>query len=287
LKLFTKIALGIAGFFASVAVICAVIAFASGFTWTDFQTMVRDGKFNIGPEDGLQIHLLGENDIDIDIDFGKKHHEDGTHYEVQEITGKCTKIDLEYGAGRLEIYYTNTTHITVEQDGVTGFSMEQEGDTLSIEGGLTVTGSSDASLIICIPEGMTFKEVDLEVGASVADIADLCADNISITVGAGQATISNIQADTMELEVGAGQAVVKNLLVEELDVEAGVGEVDIEIAGAEKDYNYNIECGIGDVNVGKKSYGGLGAEQTVSNPGATKQMDIECGIGKVIIKFIE
>ena len=138
-----------------------------------------------------------------------------------------------------------------------------------------------------IPQEMQFEDVELEIGASKADIKDLLADKLSITVGAGQADISKITAKKLELEVGAGQATAVQLEIEKLDVEAGIGQVNIALNGVQEDYNYNVECGIGNVVVGKASYGGLGAEQNVKNDGASKEINVECGIGEVRIKFQE
>ena len=132
---------------------------------------------------------------------------------------------------------------------------------------------------------MQFREVDMEIGASKADITDILADEISITVGAGKADISGITARQFELEVGAGEATVAQLSVDELDVNAGSGEVNITLNGVQEDYNYSVECGIGTVVVGENSYSGLGAEKSVKYDGATKRIEVECGIGAVNVKF--
>ena len=280
MKLFTKIALGIAGFFAGMAVICAIIAFSMGFTTNDFMDMVYAGKFQFDFGNDIEIHLFDEDD-EIELNHTTGHH--GSHHDATEESS--TKLDVEYGAGKLEIYYSDVSNITVEQEGVKDFRAEQEGDTFFVEGGLGITNNSKASLRILIPEGMQFEEIDLEIGASDANIRDLKAEEIDIVVGAGVANISNVNANVLNLEVGAGQANIQNLQVRTLDLETGVGKVNVEIFGAESDYNYNVECGIGEVKVGNHSYSGLGAEQNITNPNALYQMDIECGIGEVDVHF--
>ena len=107
-----------------------------------------------------------------------------------------------------------------------------------------------------------------------------------LVVGAGLATVSDVSASKFDVEVGAGEAVVENLSVQELNVDAGVGSVDIEINGAETDYNYDVTCGIGEVTIGDHSYGGMGTTQNIKYEGAENHIKIDCGIGEVNMHFI-
>lgn len=283
MKLFTKIALGVAGFFASIAVICLLVAFTLGFRWTDFQRMMYEGKFKFGPEDGFSF--FEDEDENTGVHYGEEHYSGSD--KVCEIPHECTRIFVEYGAGRLDISYGDVSYVQIVQENVPDFSVTSSDvdKTLYIEGGLEINGDADASLEIILPRNTQLEVMDLEIGASKAKIYDLAAKECSIVVGAGQAELSDICVDKLNLEVGAGQAEVKNLSVQELDVEAGVGQVDIEIAGAETDYNYNVECGIGKVVVGNRSFGGVGAEQNITNIGASHHMNIGCGIGQVDVHF--
>ena len=44
---------------------------------------------------------------------------------------------------------------------------------------------------------------------------------------------------------------------------------------------------ISSVVVGSSDYSGLGASQKIEHDGATKQLDVNCGIGEVRIRFME
>lgn len=266
-----------------------------GFKANDFLNMVEDGKFSINIGDG-QIHFFDyDEDLIIKIDGDDMLNTEAgvsegnvTTYEIEET---CESMDIEFGAGILDIYYDDVDCIKVQQTNITGFKVNVKNDTLVIGGGadvnIDVDDVDDRSLTIIIPSEMKFEEVELEIGASQADIKDIQTDKLSITVGAGQANISEITAKQFDLEVGAGQAMAVQLSVDKLDVEAGLGEVNVALNGVQEDYNYSVECGIGNVVVGKSSYGGLGAEQSVRNEGATKEINVECGIGEVVIKFKE
>lgn len=294
MKLFTKIALGIAGFFASVAVICMIIAFGMGFTLNDFRDMVYAGKFTFEFGDNMNIHLFDEDDY---FDETGIWNSDTHSEEVQDssdaqkrqhdVMHSCKKIYIEYGAGKLDIQYADVSYVQIMPENVEKFKFTTSDveESVHISGGLDVSDNSNASLTILLPRGTQLDKLDLEIGASQANLDGIIADEVSITVGAGDANLLNLTAGYLDLKVGAGSAKVTGLCVKNLDVEAGVGEVDIEIAGAESDYNYSVECGIGEVNVGNHTYGGVGAEQNITNPGAQHQVDIECGIGEVNMRF--
>ena len=104
-------------------------------------------------------------------------------------------------------------------------------------------------------------------------------------IGAGQAEISDLCAEALDIEVGAGQAELMNLDVKYLNATTGAGQITAELVGSEKDYNYDAECGIGEIVIGDNSYGGFGRDTHVENPGADRVLDIECGVGQIEIEF--
>ena len=57
------------------------------------------------------------------------------------------------------------------------------------------------------------------------------------------------------------------------------------MTGAQEDYNYDLECGVGNLDVGSDSYSGLGRENHISNTGADRKLELECGMGNVSVSF--
>jgi len=282
MKTFTKIMLIIAGVFASVGVICMVVAFAMGLTSEHLVDMVQDGRFSFDEGD---LHISFGDDTDIDIESNSEM-KDESIYTIKE---SCHSMDIEFGAGILDIYYDDVEYIQVKQTNIENLKVQVKNEKLYIREEsdihIDLDDIEDRSLTILIPKNMKFEEVELEIGASKADIKDIISKDISITVGAGQADVSKLTAKEFDLEVGAGQATAVQLDVEKLNVEAGMGQVNIALNGVQEEYNYNVECGIGNVTVGSASYGGLGAEQSIKHEGAIKEINVECGIGEVKIKF--
>lgn len=250
MKKFTRIALIISAIMAGIGLFCLIGSFAMGMSWAGLVDLAKNGKFNfrIGSS-GFGLSTAEETESSWSVDQNIK------------------KLEIELGAGSLEIYYDDVDEIQVWQDEVAGFETEMDGDTFKISGGTgVVINNGGGSIVLTIPKDMKFEEVQLEVGA-------------------GEAWIDELKADFLDVEVGAGEADFGHLDVKTLDAEVGVGELTAELVGSEEDYNYNIESGIGEIEIGDNSYGGFARSQNIANPGADRVIDMECGIGSVSISF--
>ena len=253
MKKFTKIAVVLAVIFAVVGIICVVSAFAMGFTWGNLKDMVNADKFNFAFE--LDDFHEGEKGI-----IGGQDEKKGNVITPNE---SFRNLDIEFGAGALEIVYTDVESVEVQNKNVQGFKCYVEENTLHIKGGLKVgVNSSAGSIVVNIPRNMIFDEFDLELDA-------------------GNANISGLVANSVDIGVGAGDVELKGLDTKALDAEVGAGDLYIELVGGESDYNYEAECGIGDIKIGATSVSGMGGSKKTNNPGASRFLDLECGIGEI------
>lgn len=233
---FIKFCLRLSLFFAILGSVAIIAAFAMGLNWNQLKEMA----INIDDPRGSSSSICNEG------------------YD---------KLDIECAAGTVILFYDNVDEIKVEQQGIKNFSCDINGDTLRIGGGKKVFGNdSKGKIMIRIPNGFVFKEVDMEIGAGQADVKDLCAEEFDI-------------------EVGAGQAVLKNIDVTYMNAKTGAGQIQAELAGCVEDYKYDIESGVGEILIGENSYSGLGRESHIENPGAHRELDVECGVGQIVIQF--
>lgn len=248
MKKFTKVALIFAVIFAIIGAICIVVSFALGLTWDKVSGMVREGKFNFAiSSDGFYVEESEGTVTTVDEDF--------------------RNLDIEFSAGTLEVVYADVEEVEVQQENVHGFKRYVKEHTLHIEGGTKIgLNNAGGTIIVRIPKDMTFDEVDLEFGA-------------------GEAKLTGLVADSVDIEVGAGEAKLIGLDVKELNAETGAGELYAELVGSETDYNYDAECGIGEIKIGTTSISGLGGSKETRNPGANRFMDLECGVGQIQIEF--
>ncbi len=156
-----------------------------------------------------------------------------------------------------------------------------------------------------VPEDYHYRDVDIELGAGVLEFEELDADRVSMKVGAGQIVAEDLRADSLEAEIGMGQLELENVYVQglkadigmgdltvegildgDVDVSCSMGNVDIEIEGSQKDFNYTIEGSMGNIDLGSASYSGFGVSKRIDN-GARKNMEIECEAGNITISFTD
>lgn len=161
-------------------------------------------------------------------------------------------------------------------------------------------------------EGGTFSgtlleadAVQLEIGAGNLTVNRLNAQDLTISIGAGKAEIDSMQAQNAVIEIGAGDLKMKEFSVESVEMEVGMGNLDadgniaehadiqcdmgnvtINLEGKEKDYNYNVECSMGNAKVGALKLSGIAAEHYVDN-GSQRFLDVECAMGNVTIRFAD
>lgn len=142
------------------------------------------------------------------------------------------------------------------------------------------------TLMIQLPKDRQLEDVSLEVGAGQLTIESIKTGCLDIEVGAGQAIARDFEVKDLNVDCGAGQAKLTGAVNRKVEIDCGVGAVEASLAGTEKDFNYQLKCDIGELQIGTESYTGLGNKRHIDN-GAGKQMDVECGIGKVDISFGE
>ena len=115
---------------------------------------------------------------------------------------------------------------------------------------------------------------------------EIQVDRLKVEVGTGEfegnASVTTKEAD---LQIGTGSMTFTDLSAEKTSGECGLGGLDLTMTGDEKDYNYDLQCGIGNMDVGSDSYSGFGKEDHISNTGADRKMDLECGMGNVAVSF--
>ena len=238
MKRFTKVALIIAAIVGGIGICCLVGAVAKGLTWRMVADMATDGRFSFGPDELAELGIGdGRNEI-------KDTQAKGSVTKVEEA---FRSLDVELGAGKVEISYADVEKVEVEQEETPGFRCYVEESTLHVEGGKKFgVNYNNAKIVIRIPRNYSFAEFELEVDAGEAIVEGIVANEASINVDAGKATIEKLDA-------------------KKVDGSADAGELYLEVVGKKEDYSYNLECDIGTIRIGGESYTGLGANSNCSD----------------------
>lgn len=113
---------------------------------------------------------------------------------------------------------------------------------------------------------------------------DISAGDLSVEVGVGNGVVHNFQATEASLECGTGTLEATGSATQELDMENDVGNIIYHAAGNQKEYNYEISCGTGEIVIGEEVYYGIKPEEKINN-NAQKLINIECNVGDITVDF--
>ena len=232
-------------------------------------------------------------------DSGQTDSTSSATYQGQQSVDKNQVDSLHLEAHRSEIQICQV-------DGSEEFSVKTDGQyQVYVENGVLHIKADQKQnkneLFIGIPKDFKFTEAEFELAASNVTIADLVAKEFDLELGAGRVEIENLTADQAEIEVGAGEVVITDGEITKLDTNVGMGDItfsgnikqhadvechmgntDLILEAKLDDYNYEIECGAGNVDIGKESYSGLSKKKIIDHQ-KNATIKIECNLGNVSI----
>lgn len=213
-----------------------------------------------------------------------------TAENIHETFTGVTEIDMDLAAGEVYFVEGEGSEVRVDTDNLSqrlGFKCYMDGNELKLTSKKRFSGVNNigrGTITVYIPKEMTFEEVSLSMGAGSLKVYEIYARDFSVEIGAGEVVISKFQADEAEFECGAGSITASGDVRSLADIHCGVGSIVYTASGREEEYNYDIECGVGEVICGDNSYSGLGKDRHIDN-NADKDISIEGGVGSVIIDF--
>ncbi|MCI8779442.1 MAG: DUF4097 domain-containing protein [Lachnospiraceae bacterium] len=108
-------------------------------------------------------------------------------------------------------------------------------------------------ITVTLPEGIDLQDVTIDAGAAKLNIDFLGCNTIGLEVSAGDANIQSLSAETADISVDVGK-----LNIEQYQI---TGSAD-------------IECSVGDLNLGSKRY---------ANDNLCSSLNVECALGNVDI----
>lgn len=220
------------------------------------------------------------------------------------MVNRVTDLDVNVGATTVYIYEsqddktvrieTNNEHINSWQDGNTLHVVEKSHLYLS-------SLFSDGDLVVYVPVGMKFDEVEINAGAGTLKIEKMVTNKLDLKLGAGKTSIDELEVkeearidggaglteikngdlNNLDLELGAGKAEVKAKLSGNNKIHSGAGKLELDLIGREADYKLMLDKGIGSVKVNGESQ----KDDTIYGQGKNL-VEIESGVGAVEINMI-
>ena len=197
------------------------------------------------------------------------------------------EISLKYDELLIQEYDGDKIRVNVANDAKNDVVVKETSGKITITDTRSGNVKKKKQIKVIVPSGKDFDTVSLGVDMGTIDLeCDLKVQELSVEVGAGEFSgYGNITAAYCDLQVGDGTIDIDQIDVQKLNADCGAGEIDMVVTGKEKDYNYELSCGMGEIDLENSEYSGLGIEKTISNEGAQKDMVLECGMGEIDVEF--
>ena len=197
------------------------------------------------------------------------------------------EISLKYDELLIQEYDGDKIRVNVANDAKNDVVVKETSGKITITDTRSGNVKKKKQIKVIVPSGKDFDTVSLGVDMGTIDLeCDLKVQELSVEVGAGEFSgYGNITAAYCDLQVGAGTIDIDQLDIQKLNADCSAGEIDMVVTGKEKDYNYDLSCGMGELNLEDSEYSGIGIEKNISNEGARKDMVLECGMGEIDVEF--
>ena len=197
------------------------------------------------------------------------------------------EISLKYDELLIQEYDGDKIRVNVANDAKNDVVVKETSGKITITDTRSGNVKKKKQIKVIVPSGKDFDTVSLGVDMGTIDLeCDLKVQELSVEVGAGEFSgYGNITAAYCDLQVGAGTIDIDQLDIQKLNADCGAGEIDMVVTGKEKDYNYDLSCGMGEIDLEDSEYSGIGIEKNISNEGARKDMVLECGMGEIDVEF--
>ena len=232
--------------------------------------------------DGISLGFINDNSQIFDNDYEK--YPEGS-YEIRDI--EAVKLEIQVGAGKLDVKYYDGDCVKLEVGEHDQMQCFVEKNTLKIIGGLKFDVlDTDSDMTVYLPEKNSYDKIFVKVGAGNLTIEKLCGKDVAVDVGMGNVILSGLNAENMDANVGMGNLAIEGSLTGDATVDCGMGQIVMELSGNGKDFDYELDCGIGSLKVeGVYSIVGIG-NKNIDN-GATKEIDATVVMGNIEVKFKE
>lgn len=289
MKKFMKVAAITAGIFVLIGLIIMIIGIGCGGIQDVRQKSMNELQRVMDKFEGIEI-VDGINISWGSIDFSgelfaddEEIYTDG-NYTIEDSV--ASDLEIIVGVGDLKIKYHDEPYVALEIGNHDKMQCYVQDDKLKITAGLINGVNSSSSMTVYLPEDKRYNNILVDVDAGNIEAEKLVAEEIEINVAAGQFIIDEIDTYKMDLEVGMGNAEIRGEINEEIIVDCGMGQVIMELKGDGKDFNYELDCGIGSLSV-EDVYVIAGIGDVERNNNAAKEMEISVGMGAVNVTFEE
>lgn len=198
------------------------------------------------------------------------------------------ELEINFAAGNIMIESGGEDSIQIWSDSDDYYRWSVSENTLKVNTSKKNIGYDNQkhTLHIRIPEGWIFHEVDIDMAAGNFYAEELYAGSLDIDMAAGNVEIGSGKIGELAVDMTAGRILCQAAVQHELDIDMTAGHANVLMLGEETDYNYEITCAMGNIDIGNSSYSGMRQKKEINNH-SERDIDIDCAAGNVTISFAE
>lgn len=244
-------------------------------SWTDFGIHISGkwfGDFGLNDEDMF--------DEDYEVWDGEVEK---TRINEEEIN----KLDIQISCSSLVIKDSVDEFFYIEKKGEGKLQAYEEDGVLYVKAllsGSVIGVKQEEKVTLYVPKNVDLHMISVELGAGEIEWNALKADAMKVDLGAGEFVAKNAEVGDLEVSLGAGECLIQGKLKGDVNVDCAAGDVTLKHVGNEEEFNYEIDCAVGSVRVGKESFSGLASSKKIDND-ASKTMEISVSAGSVEVEF--
>lgn len=234
---------------------------------------IVEESFYVYHDEGLGHHGKEENNY--------RPHNERLHEHTHSLKG-IERLDIEVRNAEITMFATEDVEELLYYSDHKKDIATVDGTTLKLEDRTSI--HDKIQLELYIPIGV-LEEIEIEAAAGIVTADKIVVDSVTMEIDAASVQIGELQVTReAQLHVEAGEIVVGYYDGPRLDVDCALGSVTVVCEGNEFDYNYEMECGMGQIVYGKESYSLIG-EKIRHNDERSKNIEAECEMGEIIFEF--
>ena len=219
--------------------------------------------------------------------------------------GSIDELNLEIGGSMVTIEDSDDGNIYIEGKNVGKMQAYVEGDTLyvkSVRPANLMDEVKNSTITLYLPNS-SLQLLDVSLGAGQLKMENLAVQDMTASIGAGQLLMEDMALGNLKVSLGAGELEAEDVTVENLtasigagnmdfsggiyrsaEISCSMGNVDMELEGDKDDFNYQLSCVAGNMEIDGDRYSGAAMERYIDN-GAAKTITIDCSMGNVEVDF--
>lgn len=215
-------------------------------------------------------------------------------------TGTVKSLSADVRAGRVFIIedpaVSELTIYCNKKDGNWNLKDENGELNLTIGSGF-MTDETDLVMIICVPPGYHFTDVDLAVSKKkgllkgdgidpVLACRSISADDMNLDVKAGVLSVRQSNVGDLNIKCSVGAVEYTGTTTGDINGECKMGAVTMLLSGKKEDYNYKIQSRLGGIKIADEQMAAIAGKENWDYS-ADKDMNLECNTGGIGIKFYQ